>query len=248
MNQDEEWLLWEKYNGKKTEGFFADVSRLESQEPLAYVIGSIPFLHTTIHLDSHPLIPRVETEYWVEKIIKKMQSDLDRNESSIKVLDLCAGSGCIGVAILKDVPEASVDFGEIDTRHHSTIQKNITTNEINHSRAHIFGGDLFENVTKQYDYIFSNPPYINPARDTVAESVKTFEPALALYGGNDGTECIFIIIEQAPQFLTEGGTLVIEHEPEQVDALHLHSKPYGFECTTFPDQYGVSRYTVLVRQ
>ena len=69
MNPEVDWLLNEKYHGEKTSAFFTDCVRLETGEPLAYVIGHIPFLDCTIYLDSRPLIPRVETEFWVEKLI-----------------------------------------------------------------------------------------------------------------------------------------------------------------------------------
>lgn len=248
MTQDELWLLKEKYNGKKTEGFFADSVRLAAGEPLAYLLGSIPFLHTIIHLDSRPLIPRTETEFWVEKIIQEMQSNLDRDKTSIKILDLCAGSGCVGVAVLKDVPFAHVDFAEIDVRHHTTIQKNISENQITPTQTQIFGGSLFEHITEKYDYILTNPPYIDPSRNRATASVQTFEPSIALYGGKEGTELIFKIIAQAPDFLTERGTLVIEHEPEQTESLHSYAKFQGFAYSTLPDQYGTLRYTVLVRK
>lgn len=243
MSRDEEWLLSEKYNGEKTEGFFADCARLASHEPLAYIIGEIPFLHSTIYLDSHPLIPRAETEFWVEKMIKEI--NLDRDRASIKVLDLCAGSGCVGIATLQEIPHTHVDFCEIDMCHHATIQKNIVKNNIDPSRTNILGGDLFEQVTAEYDYIFSNPPYINPVLDRTTVSVQKFEPSLALYGGKEGTDLIFKIIEQAPRFLTEKGVLVIEHEPEQKEAIHAYAKQYGFTCVTGPDQYNIDRYTYL---
>lgn len=244
MTRDEEWLLKEKYNGEKSEGFFADCARLSAHEPLAYLIGSIPFLHTTIHLDSHPLIPRTETEFWVEKIIKEIKSN---PKKEIQVLDLCAGSGCIGVAILLEVEMARVDFVEIDACHHATILKNILENNIDPTRTHIFEGDLFEEVSNTYDYILTNPPYIDPSLNRTTESVQKFEPNLALYGGTLGTEFIFKIIADAPRFLTADGMLVIEHEPEQSDAIRQHAMPHGFACTTHPDQFGVSRYTTLVR-
>src|SRR5512138_3415194 len=98
MVREEEWLLKEKWNGEKSEGFFADCQRLRDGEPLAYVIGHTPFLNTIIYLDSKPLIPRVETEFWVEKAIMEIQ-DFSRGQTlgTVQVLDVCAGSGCIGV-------------------------------------------------------------------------------------------------------------------------------------------------------
>jgi len=286
------WLLKEKYIGEKSYAFFADCARLESGEPLAYVIGSIPFLGTTIFLSlpagqagSRPLIPRTETEFWVERVIKGIKKkfttqgdgqpgedvsvgacgrgvpaeifspgclqQIPASDKNLKVLDLCAGSGCIGVAVLKHVPVTRVDFCEIDSRHHPTILKNIQENGIDENRTRIFGGDLFENIPEGtiYDYILTNPPYINPTlAERTAEDVKKYEPALALFGGKDGMEYIEKIITDAPKFLAHGGVLCIEHEPEQ--ALLLAQKATECECAKIEhhiDQYGVTRMSTLTR-
>ena len=248
MSQNEEWLLQEKYHGKKTEGFFADRTRLNLGEPLAYIIGYIPFLNTKIFLDSHPLIPRTETEFWVEKVILEMQSARGKASGRLHVLDLCAGSGCIGVAVLSAVRVARVDFCEIDPCHHPTILKNILVNNIDPSRTQIFGGDLFTQCTTVYDYILTNPPYIDPTLNRTEQSVKKYEPEIALYGGENGMEIIERIIYESPKFLTKDGVLVIEHEPEQTSQIHELAKPYCFASQTFPDQYGVERYTHLIRK
>lgn len=245
MNQDEQWLLTEKYRGEKTEYFFADCKRLHAGEPLAYVIGHIPFLNTTIHLDSHPLIPRAETEFWVDAVIKDIES---KESTQISVLDLCAGSGCIGTALLTTFPFIHVDFVEIAEVHHPTILKNTQVNNIDPSRFHIFGGHLYTSLSETYDYILTNPPYIDPILDRTENSVKTHEPAIALYGGFLGLTYITEIISEASRYLAEKGTLVIEHEPEQTDAIVSLSTRYGFNAITHHDQYGVLRFTVLTRK
>jgi release factor glutamine methyltransferase len=242
MTKEEGWLLQEKYKGEETEAFFADGERLTKGEPLAYIIGHIPFLSATIYLDSHPLIPRVETEFWVSKVLEEIQ------QSSLahpNVLDLCAGSGCIGVAVAKAIPRATVHFAEIDEAHHRTIAQNIVRNDISKDRTAIFGGSLFENTHAPYDFILSNPPYIRNGSEAVARSVKDFEPKLALYGGEDGLTLIAKIIAQAPKHLSASGRLFIEHEPQQVAALHAHAKAHSMEALTHNDQYGVSRYTAI---
>jgi release factor glutamine methyltransferase len=245
MTNDEMWLLREKYHGEKTEGFSADCDRLKNGEPLAYIIGHVPFMNTTIHLDSRPLIPRPETEHWVESAIKELHAYGGR--TSVRVLDLCAGSGCIGVAVLTNVPNASVDFVEIDGEHHETIKKNIRENGIERSRVQIFGGDLFLNVHDTYDCILANPPYIDPALDRTEESVRAYEPKGALYGGPGGMELIERIVKDAPGFLTEHGTLYMEHEPEQAEAIRELGERNGFLVTNHEDQYGVKRLTKLIR-
>lgn len=245
MLQEEMWLLKEKYSGEKSDAFLVDCARLKAGEPLAYIIGHVPFLDATIYLDSHPLIPRTETEFWVGSVLRDMEL---KSHTDFKVLDLCAGSGCIGVAILKTFPSAHVDFVEIDEKHHPTIQKNVELNSIDPSRIQIISGNLFEKVHGMYDYILSNPPYIDKEIDRAEESVKKYEPHLALYGGTDGLALISQIIEESAQFLKPNGTLIIEHEPEQVSEMHHLGETNRFVSKSFPDQYGVLRFTFLTRK
>lgn len=242
MDKETAWLLDDKYAGIKTEEFEQDLVRLKNGEPLAYIIGWVPFLNTKIWLDSKPLIPRPETEYWVEKFIKKLVEVRPRPDG-LRVLDLCAGSGCIGVAVLKAIPDAQVDFVEIDESHHATIRKNLEVNgQGSQVKGRIFGGNLFENITEKYDVILTNPPYIDPALSyRVQTSVALHEPEQALFGGPGGMELIERIIAEAPKYLNPGGVLYIEHEPEQTEKIKLLAP----SAETFTDQFGVERYSKI---
>jgi len=242
MNKAQEWLLKEKWSGEKTEGFFADCARLEAGEPLAYVIGNIPFLNTLISLGSHPLIPRPETEYWVGNAI----GSLPKNKP-LRILDLCAGSGAIGVAAGKALPMAQVDFAEIDLCHHGTIVGNICDNGLDYTLTRVFGGDLFSDIPRgtQYDAILSNPPYIDPVLDRAEESVKKYEPKNALYGGVGGIELIIRIMNDARAYLTPTGTLWMEHEPEQTAYITRLGAALGFTVTTQHDQFGTLRFSIF---
>ncbi|HMO78126.1 MAG TPA: peptide chain release factor N(5)-glutamine methyltransferase [Candidatus Paceibacterota bacterium] len=249
---DVAWLKKEKYDYVESEAFLLDVKRLENGEPLAYLIGNVPFLNTIIYLDSHPLIPRPETEYWTELAIKEIQNIIKSNNAPAKILDLCAGSGCVGVAVAKNLPLTAVDFIELDEGHLATIRKNCKENNLKPERTRIMSGDL--NDLKQtvpdtkYDFILSNPPYIDKELVRTELSVTNHEPALALYGGKDGLEFIKAIIEQAPSHLLAGGQLWLEHEPEQVEAIANLSAQHGFKPLTHPDQFGVPRFSQLMLQ
>lgn len=244
LAEEAAWLLKEKYDGMESPEYFTDLKRLEAGEPLAYVLGFVPFLGTTIYLDSKPLIPRPETEYWVSEALKVIK---ERVSGELRLLDLCAGSGAIGIALLRHLPDAEVDFAEIDRAHHMTILKNLAVNRINQKRAHVFGGNLFERITETYDFILTNPPYIDPAlADRVAQSVTEHEPGVALWGGEQGLAIIGDIIRDAKAHLNPGGIIFIEHEPEQEDAIHDSARLHKYRAfETILDQYGVARLTAL---
>ena len=286
MTRDGEWLLKEKYGGEKSEAFFADCKRLAAGEPLAHIIGWVPFLGCNIYLSADSefdppipssrrhrefpsgdetgikakqfaLIPRPETEYWTEQAIASIKalsprqdlgSPLGLASGNVSILDLCAGSGCIGVAVAKYVPNAHVHLAELDARHLPTIKKNLTENTIiyDSEKYSVFQSDLFANISETYDMILSNPPYIDPALDRTESSVKDHEPHHALYGGEGGLELIEHIIAAAPKFLNQNGQLWLEHEPEQAAAIQLLATKHGFAPRTHIDQYNVARFSVLV--
>lgn len=258
QNQEAQWLLGEKYDGELCPAYYEDLAQLRAGVPLAYLIGWVPFLGCKIWLDSRPLIPRPETEWWTERAITAIRATLpsDPQISDRRyVLDLCAGSGAIGVAVGKHLGfAAEVHFAEIDAAHHATIRKNMHEVGIDDIRLPVFGGHLFDQINAthyasfRYHFILTNPPYIDPALDRTDASVKDHEPHQALYGGKDGLALIEEIIEEAPKHLHPQGQLWIEHEPEHADAITNQGAAAGFAVTTHPDQYGVIRYSVLVLQ
>lgn len=210
----------------------------KTEIPEAYRIGWVPFIHTKIYLDSHPLIPRTETEYWVNEVIQRIKSS---GIEKPRILDLCAGSGCIGVAVAYEIPGAQVDLVELDTKHHETIRKNLLENGIDLSRVRILGGDLFENVSGKYDFILSNPPYIDMSLNRSDENVLEHEPHLALNGGEKGMEIIDRILNEFSSYLNPEGALFIEHEPEQAKVI---SRYEGYK-EGFEDQFEQRRYSIF---
>lgn len=211
--------------------------------PDAYTIGWIPFLGATIHLDSRPLIPRTETEWWVEQFIKKASA---HSRHDLRILDLCAGSGCIGVAVLKHLNAARVDFGEKEERHLPTIEKNVHENGVG-DRSAVFQTDMYSNVSASYDYILANPPYLSRERiGRVEESVLQHEPIEALFAADDGFELIQKLLSGLPKHLKRGGEAWIEHEPEHTGRIQGAVRALGFTVHTKKDQYGVERFSVIL--
>jgi release factor glutamine methyltransferase len=208
--------------------------RLSRGEPLAYVIGTQPFLGLTIGLSSRPLIPRPETEWWTEELIHHIGT------RSLRVLDLCAGSGAIGLAILKECPNATVMFGERMPSHAVQIQENLARNHLDSSRADIRAGDLFAPFTNErFDIIAVNPPYIPEGR-VLDESVALYEPNEALFGGPDGLSLIRRIAKEVPQHIVPDGELWMECDVETIEA----ATALFPKATIRTDQYGRPRVVV----
>ena len=249
MDREIQWLLQEKYDGVESAAFRADSARLAAGEPLAYVIGWAPFLTTRIYLDSKPLIPRPETEYWTEQAIRWLAGRAHEVRAPA-VLDMCAGSGCSGVAIAHALPTAAVTFAEIDSAHLSTIQKNLAHNLNTRYTSHpaqytVRASDLFATVEGTFDLIVTNPPYIDATLDRVDAAVQLHEPERALYGGPEGMAIITRLIADAAAFLRPGGQLWIEHEPEQTTAIATLATTHNLAAETHIDQYDVCRFTIL---
>lgn len=242
MTKDERWLLEEKYGGVATPEFEKDRGRLAVGEPLAYVIGHQPFLGLKIYLDSHPLIPRPETEWWVEKMFARIKN---LNLVNLNFLDLCAGSGAIGCAALTFAPHAEVYFGEIDPHHEATIRKNISKNNLDVTRAHVSMGDLFMPFgDMKFDIIASNPPYI-PENRKLPESVENWEPEVALRAGKDGLQIIRKIAKELPRRLTREGQAWIECDSAHAAAACALFTAEGFTATLVNDQYQNPRILVV---
>lgn len=188
-----------------------DVERVQRGEPLAYVLGHIPFLGLSVDLSSHPLIPRPETEWWTELLCTHI------GERTLHVLDLCAGSGAIGLAVLKHCPNAHVTFVELVPEHMKGIETSIENNGLDDSRAELLAGDLFVPVADRvFDIIVTNPPYI-PSGRTLDGSVANYEPPEALFAGEDGLELIRRIAADAPRHIKPGGEVWIETDVANIE-------------------------------
>lgn len=236
------WLLEEKYGGAPGKMFERDVKRLKKGEPFQYVIGWLDFLACRVDLRFRPFIPRPETEYWVNEVLKTPPRG-----RPIKCLDLFAGSGCIGLALLKHLPQARVDFGENDLRALKQIQFNLKLNQLT-KRGRVIKTDVFSNIEGPYDYIFANPPYVARRHcRQVQKNVLVYEPAAALLAGADGLKYIRRFLAGAPKFLRKGGRLFLEFNPAQKPALEKLLASEGYCFKFYRDQFGRWRYLAAGR-
>ena len=252
---DQELLLRDKYEGDaNAHGVADDLARLEAGEPLAYVIGWAPFLGLRVLLSSvseegeetRALIPRPETEWWTELLVAHLKDRF--GVLPFTFLDLCAGSGAIGLKVLQEMPYAQVSFGDVVPEYAALIAKNILENNLDAARADIRTGDLFEPFgTARFDFIATNPPYI-PGGRILDDSVSDYEPGLALFSEADGLGVIRRIATDAPLHLMPEAGLWMECDTDNIEeaAALLESAPGASwkEVSLCTDLYGRPRLIV----
>lgn len=194
------------------------VSRILKEEPLAYILGEWEFYGLPLYVDQNVLIPRDDTCAVAALAINKALF-LGQNP---RILDLCTGSGCIGLAIASRVKDARVTLADISKEALTVAKKNITRNHMSGRVACVVADALKEPSAflGKFDLIVSNPPYIT-SEDMVdlPLSVKNYEPHLALHGGDDGLDFYRAIAENYKAALQPGGYLCFEFGMEQGDAV-----------------------------
>lgn len=202
------------------------VERRLAGEPVAYLIGEWEFYGLPLDLSNDVLIPRPDTEVLAEQAIEYCGEI-----GECRVLDLCAGSGCIGLAIASQAPSARVVLGEIDDSALKICRQNIRRNGLS-SRVMPVQMDALEKPARslgEFQCIVSNPPYI-PTADIagLGKSVRAYEPRLALDGGTDGLDFYRSIIQNWREALVPGGRLYFEVGAGQADAVLRLMRSQGF--------------------
>jgi len=209
------WILQAICGKTKTELISGDTVMLTSQQkstidrwvyelvydkkPLQYILGSVPFNDCDILVEPPTLIPRPETEEWCFHLIEFLRL---LENAKIKILDLCAGSGCIAIALARHLPLAEIVATDIVDAAIELIEKNIEHNKVIHVTP--IKSNLFESIPigMLFDLIVSNPPYITATEyGELDESVMRWEDRRALMAADDGLAIIKKIIVQAPQFI-----------------------------------------------
>jgi release factor glutamine methyltransferase len=245
ISQEITWLLNEKYGGRITKEAKKDIERLKKGEPVDYVIGHKNFLDCKIDLRYKPLIPRDETEFWVGSAIGKI-ADVYKIKSPnvFKCLDIFAGSGCIGIAVLKHIKKSHCDFVDIDDNALKQIRLNLKLNKIDKKRYKVIKSHVFEKVEGKYDCIFANPPYIAQGeKSKVQKSALNFEPQKALFAKDKGLFYIKKLLQQTRQFLTNNGVIYLEFDSLQKRAIKRFLEQRGCKgYNFFRDQFGKWRY------
>lgn len=223
--------------------FKALILRRSKREPLAYITGKTHFMSLEFEITPAVLVPRQETERLAEIAIETSKSF-----ESPEVLDLCCGSGVIGVSIARYVPAATIAGTDISPEAVLLSKRNADRNGTA-DRCDFLAGDLFAPVAgRKFDVIVSNPPYVRSSEiDALQPEISRFEPRKALDGGRDGLDMYRRLADGAGAFLKDGGALLAEigsGQASDVVGIFKKTAPQG-KVEVMKDLGGIDRVAVV---
>jgi len=214
-------------------------------EPVQYILGETEFMGIKIKTDRRALIPRPETEILVEQALEKLNQ---AGISSPKILDLGTGSGCIAIAIVKNLSRAEVWASDISEEALRLAEENAT---LNNAEVKFIQSDVFSALkagTYKFDLIISNPPYISTKEFNSLAKEIFFEPQMALKAGSDGLDFYRRIISQAAGYLNDGGLLAFELGLNQSYFVKEMLEKAGFDDLTLIKDYNNIERIVMSRK
>jgi release factor glutamine methyltransferase len=198
-------------------GFFALIARRANGEPTQHLTGKQEFWGLEFEVTPDVLIPRPETEHVIEVAldrlaVRELRAGRKRTLTGegLQIADIGTGSGCIAIALAKELPQAAIFATDISSAALAVAQRNAMRHNVA-DQVRFLQGDLLDKVTAQFDVIVSNPPYIGRREaETLAREVRDHEPEIALYGGEEGYELYADLISQSAAHLRPTGILVLE--------------------------------------
>ena len=218
---------------------------IKDDTPLSHLVGFEYFYDRKFKVTSDVLSPRMETEELVYKVIDYIRKN---NLTNIKILDLCTGSGIIGITLKKELEEFDVKIlaSDISSRALTVAKENASSLEVDISFAE---SDLFSNIQDKFDIIVSNPPYIaHDDKKTIKENVLNYDPHLALFAGEEGMYFYRNIIEKSRSYLNEKGIMFFEIGYDQKEKIITLGENNKFETVVYKDINGRDRIAVLKSQ
>jgi len=223
------------------------VSEPARRVPLQHLIGSTGFRYLDLQVGPGVFVPRPETEVVVEAVLAAVAA-ID----GPRVVDLCAGSGAIGLSVAHEHPTALVDLVEVSDSAVEWMRRNLDALDAGvRGRVRIHEADLYAAPTDldgQFDVVASNPPYVAlDERELVDPEVRDHDPGDALWAGEDGLDVIRRVVERATALLRPGGTLVVEHSDRQGETVPSVFVGAGFaDVRDHVDLTGRPRFTTGV--
>ena len=235
----------EQLTKEKEELYFSLIDKhIEKNVPLSHLAGFEYFYDRKFKVTKDVLSPRMETEELIYKVIEYIKSI---NKNNIKILDLCTGSGIIGITLRKELEFKSLEVvaSDISEEALKVAKENAIMNE---AEVKFIQSDIFENINEKFDIIVSNPPYIAyNDKITMEDNVLNYDPHLALFAEEDGMYFYREIVENAKEYLEEDGLVFFEIGYDQREKILKLANENGFNAEVYKDINGRDRMAILVR-
>lgn len=233
----------EQLGEKEKIQFNKAILELEKDTPIQYILKEQEFMKLKFYVDKNVLIPQPDTEILVEEAINF------RRNNTLKILDLCTGSGCIGICcayyrdnifvIASDISKKALDIAKYNAKKHNV-----------NAKLQFIQSDLFDNINEKFfDLIISNPPYIKTSIIPTLENEVQKEPNIALDGGNDGLDFYRKIADRAFSFLKNEGKLILEIGFDQKeDVLEILDKTNAYKNVIVKQDLGGNNRMVIAEK
>ena len=235
----------EQLSKEKEELYFSLIDKhIEKNMPLSHLAGFEYFYDRKFKVTKDVLSPRMETEELIYKVIEYIKSI---NKNNIKILDLCTGSGIIGITLRKELESKSLKVvaSDISEEALKVAKENAIMNE---AEVKFIQSDIFENINEKFDIIVSNPPYIAYSdKITMEDNVLNYDPHLALFAEEDGMYFYREIVENSKEYLNKDGMIFFEIGYDQREKILKLANENGFKAEVYKDINGRDRMAILVR-
>lgn len=219
------------------------INKIVNGLPIQYITNKQEFMKLNFYVDENVLIPQPDTEILVEEVIKNC-NNTKKNE--LKILDLCTGSGAIGISLAKYIKNAKITCTDISMKALQIAKLNAEKNLV-HKKMKFILSDMFEKIeNEKFDIIVSNPPYIESDTIKTLEKQVQNEPSIALDGGKDGLKFYKIIADYAWKYLNVNGKIYLEigyNQKEKVIKLLENDTNYN-DITCIKDLAGNDRMII----
>lgn len=238
--------ILEELSGENEEKYFSLIEKhIREDMPLSHLVGFEYFYDRKFKVTKDVLSPRMETEELIYRVIEYVKTT---KKDSVKILDLCTGSGIIAITLKKELEVKSVELiaSDISEEALEVAKENA---ELNNADIKFIQSDIFNNIDEKFDIIVSNPPYIDRKDEiTIKTNVLSYDPHLALFAEEEGMYFYRKILEEAKNYLNDSGVIFFEIGHDQREKITKLADINDYHAEVYKDLNGRDRMAFLAKK
>ena len=236
----------EELSGENEEKYFSLIEKhIKEDMPLSHLVGFEYFYDRKFKVTKDVLSPRMETEELIYRVIEYVKTT---KKDSVKILDLCTGSGIIAITLKKELELKSVELIASDISEEALVVAKENA-ELNNANIKFIQSDIFNNIDEKFDIIVSNPPYIDRKDEiTMKTNVLSYDPHLALFAEEEGMYFYRKIVEEAKNYLNDSGVIFFEIGHDQREKITKLADINDYHAEVYKDLNGRDRMAFLAKK